>query len=818
MWLENNKRSIEASDNSNNNNKKNKTNHTNDENKLNQIISYFNSDFDKEYNEFIKKDYNKLKEEDIKELAKKFGINTIGRKSVIYNRVVAFVELQQRFAIEKQKKESINAFNKDRVQLTIMDISPQENLFWAIFRNKIIFKNIFSNFTFGRSLNYDRLFSVDLILRRYTNGEEILRDKVKNAQDLVFGHETICERIFKDTPSNRSFYKQLFSNYSDTRNIFFKDAIATANIAVLKELNNYAQFQENFSGTGISVKTYKSIKMIKYLNSIGFKSRNKTNDHDKKCFIFSFSNFDLSNLKNLNQLIKTVEYLPLLYEQIEHNQIEKIKILRLKSSTVFTQKLLKSTLSHLILENLCLNNNNNNNNNYNQWILKYIKLLFQIIQQPFPPHYYILLNGKQLFLEQMKKETIFLNILFEYKITDYQLYLDASELLVQKKCYVGSDLFIFLKKTLLSNNLELIRVIFNQHIGIFNSLFPKDAITLINSIQSTEVLDYFFNNHKRCPLFKKDNSFCFYVSSLAILKHYEELMTNLGRRFFIEERDSLFRTNTILSNFEVYSSANQNPIAYNTQHSIIYPFCQSLKSEDDVHTAINYFKSKRLIDNIMFQNINNFYNLKFFQWIFQHTQIPNEIIKNQDIQLHIKFNNNNNNNQKMQTHQQRNTKFNEEIITIELIPRKYFNLLYLFGKYENIIQTKNVSLNNIDFSDMSTEFMDQLLNNILINKTIIAGEFSLSLLIETLIKDDNLTAIKTISLKYPQIFTKRSESNPNGIFVNTKDFLRQSLEQDNVEISEILFYYISITNNEFKRYTKNSYKVKELKYKIKNIN
>ncbi|EGC31253.1 hypothetical protein DICPUDRAFT_82847 [Dictyostelium purpureum] len=839
----NNKRSIEALDDDNNKNKKNKKNHSDDENKPKQIISYFNSDFDKEYNEFIKKDYNKLKREDIKEFANKIGINSIGKKCVIYKRVSEFFGAQQTLAIEKQEKESINSFNKDTAQLKFKDIAPHETLFWAIFRNKVIFKNIFSNFIFSRSFSYERLNSLNFILDRYTNGEAILKDKVKSAQNLqlilnynyTYEIKTICETIIKDTPSNRSFYQQLFSNYSKTIKIieFFKMAFQTSNITVLKELNHYLQTRESFSDIDVHyIQTYQSIKMIKYLNSVGFRTRIKRNYyHDNKCFFFRFS-FDISSLKNLNQLIKTVECLPLLYEKIENSQMEKIKTLKKLSSKLFTQEQLKSTLNQLLMENNCFNNNNmeiitslsflNNNNNHDDMIsffsikkiiLKYIKLFFQIIQQHLPPEYYIFSSDKQLFLEKLRKNKFLYEILFKYTITDYQLYLEASNLLLEEKYCSGSSLFIFLKLTLARNNLELIRVIFDQHIKIFNSFFPlynikRDTITILNSIQSTEVLDYFYNNHQSIALFRGEhNYFCFFVSNKTILKHYEELMVKLGRSFFVHNLDFWVNKDFAIG-FEVFYRTDKNPIVYNTRdfHTpVINPFCQRLKSEDQVDTTIKYFKSKSYILIYSLDlKIINFYNLKVFQWLLEHAQLPlpNEIIGNQKIQLHINFINNKN--QKLQPHQQRDIKFNKQTLLIEVSSVTYISLLYIFGRYETIFQIKNLSLVLFQNFKFSTEFIDQLLNNLLITKTIKIYEIKLCEIIMNLINEGNTAAIKIISLKYPQIITKHSPLNPNGIFKNSKKLLRESIKRDHVEISEILFYYISINNKEFERYIKNS--------------
>ncbi|EGC30577.1 hypothetical protein DICPUDRAFT_157681 [Dictyostelium purpureum] len=112
----------------------------------------------------------------LKEYANKLGIVFQGNKRDIYDKIKEFIELQQRLSNENQEKESINSFNKERAQLTIKDIEPHEYLFWEIFRNKTIYKEIFSN------------FKPDQISR---------------------GYESICRRIIEETPENTAFYEHI---------------------------------------------------------------------------------------------------------------------------------------------------------------------------------------------------------------------------------------------------------------------------------------------------------------------------------------------------------------------------------------------------------------------------------------------------------------------------------------------------------------------------------------------------------------------------------------------------------------------------------
>ncbi|EGC31875.1 hypothetical protein DICPUDRAFT_82265 [Dictyostelium purpureum] len=89
-----------------------------------------------------------------------------------------------------------------------------EASFWKIFRNKILFKLIFSNFIFKELFSYDDLISSHSIFRGFSNGDAIIRDKIKSRNFIIndFNYiEFVISKITKDTKENREFYRQLFS-------------------------------------------------------------------------------------------------------------------------------------------------------------------------------------------------------------------------------------------------------------------------------------------------------------------------------------------------------------------------------------------------------------------------------------------------------------------------------------------------------------------------------------------------------------------------------------------------------------------------------
>ncbi|EGC33042.1 hypothetical protein DICPUDRAFT_154950 [Dictyostelium purpureum] len=94
------------------------------------------------------------------------------------------------------------------------DTNSGETVFWKVFRNKFLFKLIFSNFKFKEFFSYDDLIDPYYIFDKFSNGDAIIRDKVKSG-NYVFRDfndvELVIRRFTKDTKENREFYRQLFS-------------------------------------------------------------------------------------------------------------------------------------------------------------------------------------------------------------------------------------------------------------------------------------------------------------------------------------------------------------------------------------------------------------------------------------------------------------------------------------------------------------------------------------------------------------------------------------------------------------------------------
>ncbi|KAM9947617.1 hypothetical protein ACTFIT_000943 [Dictyostelium discoideum] len=159
------------------------------------------------------------------------------------------------------------------------------NKLWKFYRNKFLNKIIYSNFEFSNIYSYDRLYNVSEILSKYTNGIEILKDKVKNNQYLFFEikitgiiRETFPNLILELIKKDELFYNQLFGNneyYSKNFNLneLFIKIIQSSNLVALKSFikliykknkNKINKFNDNFK-----VFNYKSLKMLKYIITIG---------------------------------------------------------------------------------------------------------------------------------------------------------------------------------------------------------------------------------------------------------------------------------------------------------------------------------------------------------------------------------------------------------------------------------------------------------------------------------------------------------------------------------------------------------------------
>ncbi|KAM9972706.1 hypothetical protein ACTFIR_012073 [Dictyostelium discoideum] len=122
----------------------------------------------------------------IKEIAQSYSISiTKLKKAEIIEKIKSVVKRKREYEEEQKQKQNVNSFNKI-IKLTITDnIEPTEILFWKLFRNKIIYKKIFSFMDNQFSLTYDSMSSINKLIN--SNQFDLLREKVyRNCRYLQF--------------------------------------------------------------------------------------------------------------------------------------------------------------------------------------------------------------------------------------------------------------------------------------------------------------------------------------------------------------------------------------------------------------------------------------------------------------------------------------------------------------------------------------------------------------------------------------------------------------------------------------------------------
>ncbi|EGC40207.1 hypothetical protein DICPUDRAFT_146905 [Dictyostelium purpureum] len=207
-------------------------------------------------------------------------------------------------------------------------LNSSEQLFWSVFKNKYLVNLIFS-FLKNRhepylSVSYSQIIDITYMIN---NGrKELLKDKVKSNQFLVFGERptsfNIWNQIFCFIGEDYQFYRYLFKNYSKRIYNLENIAIAAINsktITPILVLIKDKQYTPSFQILKESIKFqfFKSIKFL--LKNYKLFSNNNTNNNN--------------NDNNINI--------------IESNNDQNMSI--------------DNTLIYSLLNN-CMDNNSNNNN------------------------------------------------------------------------------------------------------------------------------------------------------------------------------------------------------------------------------------------------------------------------------------------------------------------------------------------------------------------------------------------------------------------------------------------------------------------------
>ncbi|EGC32103.1 hypothetical protein DICPUDRAFT_82028 [Dictyostelium purpureum] len=144
-----------------------------------------------------------------------------------------------------------------------------EDLFWTVFRNKKINKQIFSKLDSFLSPSYESLYDISFVIDRYENAKEIFIDKVKSSQYLFIDFE----KLFRLIKNDFNFYQRLFNNqiYTDqipNHSSLLNQAILSNSLAAVKglvERFNFIPTKDIFRMMLNNHSLYGSLKMLKYL-------------------------------------------------------------------------------------------------------------------------------------------------------------------------------------------------------------------------------------------------------------------------------------------------------------------------------------------------------------------------------------------------------------------------------------------------------------------------------------------------------------------------------------------------------------------------
>ncbi|KAM9996972.1 hypothetical protein ACTFIZ_001913 [Dictyostelium cf. discoideum] len=266
-----------------------------DENNNNNLEN--NETYIDENNELGKKDLKS-----IKEIAQSYCISTsqLNKQDI--------VKRKREYEEEQKQKENVNSFNKI-IKLTITDnIEPTEKLFWKIFRNKTIYKNIFSFMDKQFSINYDSMSSIDNLIEN--NQINILKEKVYRKcryLHISFDYEDglkptlLFVKLFSNIKNDDyKFYRNFFNGDNDYYNSY---STISAALILSKNLEMYKLYINEFNYKPTETDFLYSLlvgsnKFIEYLLEL-----NSPNSS-----LFSLTNLFLKEYENLLYNLSKLNY------------------------------------------------------------------------------------------------------------------------------------------------------------------------------------------------------------------------------------------------------------------------------------------------------------------------------------------------------------------------------------------------------------------------------------------------------------------------------------------------------------------------------
>ncbi|KAN0026286.1 hypothetical protein ACTFIV_007270 [Dictyostelium citrinum] len=419
-------------------------------------------------------------------VAKSLKLKPNGKKSEIIERIKKFIKESKNSKQELSKHNLINKFNSNIYQLPIRDIEKQEELFWKVFKNKILFKEIFK-FLNCKYHSYDDLIYIDWMLDNgYLN---LLKDKIKRNQPIIlfFNNYNIqCKwysnifvkikqqkeflKIISTPPTttpqpspppttivnenNKEFFESLFKNYSkyfvSLRRVL-KELIVLGIFQGFQILidNSYCSFESNKNGKSreyllakklVLMNRYSRLKMFRYFWEV-YIEREFTNDKSKiKETLLSIIEkesrgyFDCSNppkrFKFLNYLLESGIIQKNLFKQLFEKHLENINGQQMNKLTINDLIHYFHSISHINNikkdSNKNKNNNNNNiNNNNNNNDSDEFNLILSTINEIKSS-----LSKSQLKLQIKLIIPILLNYIIDQGNNDYQIIINNIKKLV----------------------------------------------------------------------------------------------------------------------------------------------------------------------------------------------------------------------------------------------------------------------------------------------------------------------------------------------------------------------------------------------------
>ncbi|KAM9971166.1 hypothetical protein ACTFIW_011142 [Dictyostelium discoideum] len=224
----------------------------------------------------------------IKNIAQSFGIERVNlNKEGMIEKIKSVIKRKREYEVQKQK-ENDSPFNKI-IKLTITDnIEPTEILFWKLFRNKTIFKEIFSFMDKRFSINYDSMSSIGNLISN--NQFNILKEKVyRNCKYLHLDSKTkpyrfelsLLVKLFSTIKDNddHKFYRNFLNGenyYYNSFSAVSKALIISKNLEIYKLYINEFGYETTKTDLiySIAVGSNKFIKYILELNSTNSSSSN----------------------------------------------------------------------------------------------------------------------------------------------------------------------------------------------------------------------------------------------------------------------------------------------------------------------------------------------------------------------------------------------------------------------------------------------------------------------------------------------------------------------------------------------------------------